>query len=192
VPDQIRLGRIAIDAGAAAVVGCHAHVIQTFEEYKGCWIFHGIGNYYFDPVRARSFRAREMVGEFDILHQDRRNRESLVPVFDVHGSRLELADLFVTRWDTKYPAPVGSLGAAAINIEAANSRLKLWTALRKPQIRRESEIQFRCSLQNGTIKYDYVNRPIGREWRLREFGARVYRHALSKSVLQRSDNMPAQ
>ena len=34
-PYQIELGHAAIDAGAAAVIGSHPHVLQGIEQYQG-------------------------------------------------------------------------------------------------------------------------------------------------------------
>ncbi len=43
-PLHRHLAHAAIDAGASLVVGCHAHCLQGYEEYKGKAIFYGIGN----------------------------------------------------------------------------------------------------------------------------------------------------
>ena len=45
---QIRLARAAIDAGAAAVLGAHPHVLQAIEYYKGAPILYSLGNFVFD------------------------------------------------------------------------------------------------------------------------------------------------
>ena len=42
---QVELGRAAIDAGADWVLGAHAHVLQGYEQYKGKYIFYGLGNF---------------------------------------------------------------------------------------------------------------------------------------------------
>ncbi len=36
-----------IDIGADAVIASHPHIIQGYEEYKGCPIFYSLGNFYF-------------------------------------------------------------------------------------------------------------------------------------------------
>ena len=40
-----QIARAAIDAGAHAVVGHHAHILQGMEVYRNCPIFHGLGNF---------------------------------------------------------------------------------------------------------------------------------------------------
>ena len=44
---QIKLGHIAIDAGANLVVGTHPHIIQGYEKYHGGYIVYSLGNFCF-------------------------------------------------------------------------------------------------------------------------------------------------
>lgn len=46
-PDQKRIGRAAIDAGADLVLGHHPHVLQGIETYKGRHIVYSLGNFVF-------------------------------------------------------------------------------------------------------------------------------------------------
>jgi poly-gamma-glutamate synthesis protein (capsule biosynthesis protein) len=39
------LAHAAVDAGASIVVGHHAHILRGIELYRGCPIFHGLGNF---------------------------------------------------------------------------------------------------------------------------------------------------
>lgn len=45
---QRDLAKAYIDAGADAVIGCHPHVLQGFEFYKGKPIAYSLGNYWFN------------------------------------------------------------------------------------------------------------------------------------------------
>jgi poly-gamma-glutamate synthesis protein (capsule biosynthesis protein) len=45
---QRTLAKQYIDAGADAVIGCHPHVLQGFEFYKGKPIAYSLGNYWFN------------------------------------------------------------------------------------------------------------------------------------------------
>lgn len=57
---QRRLGHAAIDAGAAAVLGHHPHVLQGVEQYHGGVILYSLGNFVFgsyNPDAARSVVA---------------------------------------------------------------------------------------------------------------------------------------
>uniref|UniRef100_UPI003D8BB1D0 CapA family protein n=1 Tax=Gordonia sp. B7-2 TaxID=3420932 RepID=UPI003D8BB1D0 len=68
---QTRLAHIAIDAGAALVVGTHPHVIQSMEIYRGKLIAYSFGNFAFggnsNPTDKRTFilqaRLRTVDGE---------------------------------------------------------------------------------------------------------------------------------
>ena len=46
-PQQMELGRAAIDAGADIVYGCHPHVLQPIEEYENGVIYYSLGNFCF-------------------------------------------------------------------------------------------------------------------------------------------------
>ncbi len=45
---QKKMAREFVDAGADAVIGAHAHVIQENESYKGVPIYYSLGNFIFD------------------------------------------------------------------------------------------------------------------------------------------------
>jgi hypothetical protein len=45
--------RCAVECGADAVIGHHAHIVQPFEVYRGCPIFFGIGNFAFGSGNSR-------------------------------------------------------------------------------------------------------------------------------------------
>jgi len=50
VRHQRLLGRTLIDAGADAVIGAHAHVVQPIEIYKNKLIAYGLGNFVFSSM----------------------------------------------------------------------------------------------------------------------------------------------
>jgi poly-gamma-glutamate synthesis protein (capsule biosynthesis protein) len=60
-PDQIRIGRKLVDAGADIILGGHPHVTQSYEIYKNRPIFYSLGNFIFDhtyiPTTQESFIA---------------------------------------------------------------------------------------------------------------------------------------
>jgi len=47
-PDQAKLAKTWIDAGATAIIGAHPHVPQTIETYRGAPIVYSLGNFAFD------------------------------------------------------------------------------------------------------------------------------------------------
>jgi poly-gamma-glutamate synthesis protein (capsule biosynthesis protein) len=66
-PEQIRIGRTLIDAGADIIIGGHPHVTQSFEIYKKRPIFYSLGNFIFDdtynPTTCESFIAQITVND---------------------------------------------------------------------------------------------------------------------------------
>lgn len=49
-PDQRRLARIALDAGATAVIGAHPHVLQPIRRLPGRLIAYSLGNFVFSAA----------------------------------------------------------------------------------------------------------------------------------------------
>ena len=54
---QTRLGHIAIDAGASAVIGHHPHILQGIEQYKDGIILYSLGNFTFGSYSLNSVRS---------------------------------------------------------------------------------------------------------------------------------------
>ncbi len=65
--NQKKISHLAIDAGATAVVGAHAHVTQGIEVYNGKVIFYNLGNFMFDQRNPNTHTAYfvdfEVVGD---------------------------------------------------------------------------------------------------------------------------------
>ena len=55
--NQKEISHLAIDAGASAVVGAHAHVTQGIEMYNGKPIFYNLGNFMFDQSNPNTHTA---------------------------------------------------------------------------------------------------------------------------------------
>ena len=43
--EEIELGHLCVELGADLVLGCHAHILQGVERYKGRYIFYSLGNF---------------------------------------------------------------------------------------------------------------------------------------------------
>jgi len=48
VPDQLRVGRRLLEAGATIVVGGHPHWVQDVQRHEGGFVVHSLGNFVFD------------------------------------------------------------------------------------------------------------------------------------------------
>ncbi|MEE3419125.1 MAG: CapA family protein [Methanosphaera sp.] len=66
--NQEKISHLAIDAGATAVVGAHAHVTQGIEMYNGKPIFYNLGNFMFDQSNPNTHSAYFV--EFDVVNEN--------------------------------------------------------------------------------------------------------------------------
>jgi hypothetical protein len=163
-PDQLRLARHAIDCGADAVIGCHSHTIQSYEQYKGKWIFYGLGNYCFDAGEAL---APNSDGTFEkiplVLNSE--NRESLVVSFELKKDNQGRANLALDRIqpfvydETFLPHPCREEDLS-FDLQAANSRLDAFTKTHKSFLKSRSEVEFRTLIRNGVVAYWYMSESI--------------------------------
>lgn len=69
-PYQVQLAHAAIEAGAAAVVGSHPHVLQGMELYRGAPVFYSLGNFVFggnwDPKNKETALVELTVGKMGV------------------------------------------------------------------------------------------------------------------------------
>lgn len=163
VPDQIRLAHRAAEWGADAVVGCHAHVIQSYERYQGRWIFYGLGNFLFGPIDTLRVLA-------DGSHQRGRqeqspaNRESLAIQFRVSPNRpegrLELEAIHPLVFGQDYvPRPIAR-DCLEADLDRSNSRLMRYSELHRQALQCNTEPVLRARLSKGKIEYFYGSEPI--------------------------------
>ena len=74
--NQIRLGRMAVDAGADLVIGNHSHRLQPVEFYKDKFICYSLGNFCFaghkkpDDMTSMLFQVRYRVKNGEISYKD--------------------------------------------------------------------------------------------------------------------------
>lgn len=74
--NQIRLGRMAVDAGADLVIGNHSHRLQPIELYKEKFICYSLGNFCFagnskpSDMSSILFQVRYRVKNGDISYKD--------------------------------------------------------------------------------------------------------------------------
>ncbi len=66
---QISCSRKWIDAGADAVIGCHAHILQGVDYYKGAPIAYGLGNFWFNTKNVPTVLYKLIIGSDGIKTQ---------------------------------------------------------------------------------------------------------------------------
>lgn len=163
VPEQVRLGRLAVRFGADAVVGCHGHAIQSYECYNGRWVFHGLGNFLFGPL---TFQTMSPDGTPIVARHEQRphNRESLIAQFELvdgkPGERLRLVGVQPVRFGDDFIARPIPQAALSFDLDGVNRRLARYAALHAWELQDESEPLFRATVRNGILAYWYAQPPI--------------------------------
>lgn len=88
---QIDFARAAVDAGADIVIGAHPHWIQTFEQYKGKYIFYSLGNFIFDQLPQD--RKEGLVLHITLLKSEGGGRAAP----ETRGEKIELIPVIIER-----------------------------------------------------------------------------------------------
>jgi hypothetical protein len=152
VPDQLRLARYAIDLGADAVIGCHSHTIQSFEQYKGRWIFYGLGNYLFKAGFGQAVRENGLLENVP-LRLDPPNRESLAVAFklvkDTGSGCLALEQMQAMRYGDDWIPQVIDVKELTFDLDAANTCLANYIAQHGDELDKRSEPVLLSRLYRG-------------------------------------------
>lgn len=162
-PDQLRLARQAIDCGADAVIGCHTHTIQSYECYRGRWIFYSLGNFLFKAGMAEAYADDGTVKRVP-LTLGPANQESLAVAFciqpDTGNGRLNLVNIQPMRFDdVLIPRPIAT-SLLSFDIEAANKRLANYVRLNRGKLKDRREPLFYSWIRNGVPAFRYVEESI--------------------------------
>jgi hypothetical protein len=163
VPDQLRMARLAINSGADAVVGCHSHTIQSYEQYKGRWIFYGLGNFLFGSGEAKEAKPDGTIVRHP-LRLEPSNRESLAVSFsiqpDTGGGRLKLDQIQPMAFgDDWIPKPIGA-EALSFDLQDANKKLAIYAERQQSALEQTEEPAFISKFRNGVLAYWYSQDPI--------------------------------
>ncbi|MGH2687659.1 MAG: CapA family protein, partial [Actinomycetota bacterium] len=66
-PAQVRLAHQLVDAGAAAVIGSHPHVLQPVIRYRDAVVAYSLGNFVFSPPAGAGDAQRSHILRLGIL-----------------------------------------------------------------------------------------------------------------------------
>lgn len=81
-PGDIEKAHTIIDSGADMIIGHHAHTVQSVEEYKGKYIFYGLGNFLFPDLDVPCrFDGKKFTRRYEKVQQ-RHNRYSMMVGLD--------------------------------------------------------------------------------------------------------------
>ena len=103
--NQIRMGRLAVDAGADLVVGHHSHRIQPIELYKGVYICYSLGNFCFaghnnpDDMSSFLFQTRFRIREGENGQEITNEGFRIIPIRI--SSRTNRNDFIPTPYDSE-------------------------------------------------------------------------------------------
>lgn len=154
--DDLYLARACIDAGASAVIGTHAHVIQATELYKGAPIAYGLGNYLFDDVDVPyvDHEGKPSGHRLRVL-QTEENRTSMVlallPVQRGKGWGLEISG----RWLAQQNQDMSITHRQLAGPTQVDLKFKKRLALSPIDFSERKEIGYACSVRDGVLVYNH-------------------------------------
>ena len=161
VRSMLRMARRAIDAGADAVVGCHAHTIQTYEQYKGRWIFHGLGNFFFGPATVQE-TGKDGKTVVCALTSTPANRESLAVSFALggDGKSLELEKIQPFVQTTGLDIRPAGMEELAFDLAGANQRLANYVARHSHELEGSEEPVLSVVMHDGLPNVRHIEKPV--------------------------------
>jgi len=81
LPEQREMARSLIDMGIDLIVGNHPHVVQSYEQYRGKWIFYCLGHFFFPDFMSHYVKDGQVQTYADIHPKARKT--TIVPVLAV-------------------------------------------------------------------------------------------------------------
>ena len=183
VVDQLRVARRAIDWGADIVVGCHAHVVQTYEYYRGRWIFYGLGNFLFSDVRWGNTQVDGNVESG--MKQKHENRESLAVKFTMDGSgsscSVEQTEIYPLMFGNDLiPRRIG-MEELTFDLNKLNRKQARYVKFNSHRLEGNQEICYETTFHSSYFVHKYSSCAFDREWAigdsLRCFLRRILRKA---------------
>lgn len=128
--NQVKMGRLAVDAGADLVLGHHSHRIQPIEYYNGVYICYSLGNFCFaghnnpDDMSSMLFQTRFRIREGENGQEIANEGFRIIPIRI--SSRTNRNDFTPTPYDS------AASKDAVINILRQNGRKLEWAVAEYP------------------------------------------------------------
>ena len=92
LPEQRDIAKNLIDIGIDLIVGNHSHVVQSYEQYKGKWIFYCLGHFFFPDFISHYIKDGNIKTFLDIHSEERKT--SIIPVFDIKEQNVILNNIY--------------------------------------------------------------------------------------------------
>lgn len=159
--DQMRFARRAIDLGAHMVIGCHAHVIQAFEQYRGRWIFYGLGNFLFPPIPI-TVTQPDGLQEHRILNRPPSERESIGILVAIErtldGANIELKQVIPLRFNEDLVPQRCKPRDMTCDLPNLNKNLRISSILNFSALRGNGELRYRTEYTNRLFNHFYASK----------------------------------
>jgi hypothetical protein len=181
-PDQMRIARHAIDCGADAVIGCHSHTIQSYERYKGKWIFYSLGNFLFKAGYAEKHDKFGNIIKIPLI-QKKENKQSMGVEFEVdhrstHKSILLSNIYFFESCQNLSIKPIQK-ERLTFNLGESVKKLQDFSRMNNNYLESRSEIVYKTKLRNGIVAYWYMIESLN-DFGNRTFFKKVFAYFINK------------
>ena len=157
-PEQIAIARWAIDAGADAVVGHHAHVIQSIEIYRGAPVLYGLGNAWFPETGWNCSDQRGLVKSksYEISERERLSLAVTLRACPAHARRwrFDVAAVRQLRFAASEPPSLHEV-PAAVAAPGVTPLRRLLAHLLLRRLRHGGDLEYRAAMRNGRMCYWY-------------------------------------
>jgi poly-gamma-glutamate synthesis protein (capsule biosynthesis protein) len=100
LPEQRHIAKRLIDMGVDLIIGNHPHVIQSYEQYRGKWIFYCLGHLFFCHYLSHYKKDGEIHTFLDFHTKHR--RVSIIPVFDITEQSVALNNIYTIAADNTF------------------------------------------------------------------------------------------
>lgn len=101
LPEQRIISKKLIDVGVDLVIGNHPHVIQSYEIYKGKWIFYCLGHFFFPNFESHYLNKEGKKSISWDIHSKNR-KISIVPIFNLENNSIVLEKIITIKSDDKF------------------------------------------------------------------------------------------
>lgn len=100
LPEQREMARSLIDMGIDLIVGNHPHVVQSYERYRGKWVFYCLGHFFFPDFISHYVKDGQVRTYADIHPKARKT--TIVPVFEVGGGDVVMERVYTVMVNERF------------------------------------------------------------------------------------------
>ena len=161
--DQMRFARRVVALGADMVVGCHTHVVQPYEQYKGRWIFYGLGNFLFSDIPVTITRPDGSQRQKSASREpvDSESLGLLVGIERRSGRvNISVKHVIPLKYNSGLVPHKCSKAELTYDLRRLNRNLRLGALFKHFELEREGEILYRTEYCNRNFSHFYLSRNV--------------------------------